>query len=273
MVATGSSVRRISENGIVRVGVCTPCGSPFVRGESLDSLTGFDIDLLDCLNGFMAARLFFSSERLSVEYVDYDSMESLLEGAMLGEVDLALGSISRNSDRMAEGLLFSIPYMDARMGLVGIPSHVGPAAEERKLDDLLTPAIELGAVDGMTSEDAAEALREEYGCPLTSISPKHGYPKALARLFDGLGKGALNYIVLDMPLAVAYIGDSEDYDLRDITEELTKYYEDDLKEPFEQYAVVVPDDALLDVINDIMRGEEYREVLGALKAQHGLERW
>jgi ABC-type amino acid transport substrate-binding protein len=248
-----SVLERIKETKKVLVGVSYIQDSNFMRRDEFGEAWGFDAELMKAIAHGMKKYPDFEQLGETADYKDYPSIGNVLDqGLRTGEVDLALGSITKASFREERGIKFSKGYVESKLALVSAKPI--PAADKAKVPGKTS---KVGVVKETINVDAAEALAKKYEFAVVK-------EPSFQDLVKNLEYGALDFILIDDTLAkplTPTFSEVKHYDVR----ELGEPYRKRLGYDKEEYAVAIYDPDLYKMINEIMDTEELRRRIAELK--------
>lgn len=164
-----------------------PTFPPFEYQDEKGEMEGFDLDLLRAIG---------EEEGFSVEFKSL-SFESLVGAVKSGEIDGIAAGMSITPERL-EQLNFAGPYMDASLGI-----YVANDNKEIKDVDSLKGKV-VAAQSGTTGAEEVQALADDK---------KIGEAKLLEdynMCFMELGNGGADALIIDVPVAEAYMAEHKD---------------------------------------------------------------
>lgn len=140
------------------------------------TVVGLDADLAAAVAKLLGVEL---------ELCPFNQFDALFEQLGRGEVDMALGGLSRTAAR-ASALAFSLPYLTSGQEVF--------ALEERRfatLAEINQPAVRIGVRDGATGQSfAVRDLSRAHLCSYPSV----------AELFVGLARHEIDVAIADGPV-------------------------------------------------------------------------
>jgi ABC-type amino acid transport substrate-binding protein len=183
----GSQRERIKDTGELLVGTNYFQDSDFMRRDKDGNPSGFDYELAKLVAEGLGPELGLElGKPPKLNIVDYADVETLLtKGVLGGEVDLAIGSITRARYREDRGVRFTSGYFTSHLVLLGRKDGKWPLVHDDRV----------GVAKNTTSEVAAQYLQRSV--PFAPIKMP-----SFQDLVNALDHRELDYIIIDEPLAV-----------------------------------------------------------------------
>lgn len=174
-----------SDNTVV-VGT-NPTFPPFEFQEENGDMKGFDLDLMRAIG---------EEEGFEVEFKSL-SFDSLVGAVKSGEIDAVAAGMSITPERL-EQLAFAGPYMDASLGV-----YVGNDNKDIKsVEDLKDKVV--AAQAGTTGAEEVQKLADEKKISEAKILEDYNM------CFMELENGGAEALVIDVPVAQAYMAENKD---------------------------------------------------------------
>jgi ABC-type amino acid transport substrate-binding protein len=257
--AYGSVMDRIRDTNTLLVGVSYVQNSDFMSRDADGNASGFDADMIR----FLTERL-SSDKQLNLdgkgnfkdEFVNYPSIDQILfHGIEQGEVDVAIGSITKAKYRERRGIRFTQGYLESRLVLLGNPGSQGA---------LLTVDQKVGAVKETSNFEALQYLQKKYHF---QPFPADSYQDLLSKLRDH----TVDYVIIDEPLAADVIATGSVIVAKDLVPDLGDYLQEKVGYDREEYAIAASDPTLHDKLDHLMKSAEMRKLIYSLKEKYKVE--
>jgi ABC-type amino acid transport substrate-binding protein len=123
----------------------------------------------------------------------------------------------------------------------------------------------VGAVKETSNFEALQYLQKRYNFQAIPFD-------SLQDLINGLQSHAVNYAVLDRPLASRLISSGAVVVAKELTPELSEYLKDRVGYDDEQYAIATNDRTLRDKVDQLMGEQSIQKQLVSLRQKYGLSK-
>lgn len=181
--SAASSAGAESGGDVVVVGT-NPTFAPFEYQDDEGNMVGFDLDLMTAIGEDQG----FDVEFKSMEF------DALIGALTSGQIDVAAAGMSIDPKR--NHVIFSDPYMDASLGIM-----VTDDSDIKSVDDLKGKTI--SAQIGTTGADKVTEM-EEAGDAKAKLLDNYN------TCIQDLTSGGCDAIIIDIPVAQAYLKDHPD---------------------------------------------------------------
>jgi len=180
VVFAGCKADETNKGKVLRVGV-DDTYPPMEYRDKNNELVGFDVELAKAIGEKMG---------LEVEFVP-TAWDGIQQGLNTENYDVIMSSLSITPDRL-KSLEFSKPYLSNGQVIVVRP---GDEAKSTKIEDLKGKKV--GVQLQTTADTAVTKFEKEFNIEVTRYDQ-------IVQTFDAMSAGYVDYIVVDLPVAIDY---------------------------------------------------------------------